>query len=291
MTESQPTAFPANAAQAEYWNGPVADCWAARQVDVDTLFGPLTDQLMVRAAPAIGERVVDIGCGGGATLLPLAEAVGQEGSVLGVDVSAPLLARAEARLRAAGHDQVRVIRADAQTHPFEPAKHDLVLSRFGVMFFADPVAAFINLRRALRPGGRLWFMAWAPLDENPWFKIGLDAAVTFLGPPEPTPTGAPGPLAFADPAYPARILKAAGFAEVAIETVGGHLKGAPTAEAEAQLTIGFGLAARLIRTRQPDDATLARILAGITEGLRPLETAAGVRIPATIHYASAIQPG
>jgi ubiquinone/menaquinone biosynthesis C-methylase UbiE len=114
--------------------------------------------LLERAAIRPGERVIDVGCGSGATTLAAAPLVGAQGSVLGVDVSEPMLA--VARRRAAGLGNVRFVAADAQTHAFEPGAQDLVLSRFGVMFFDDPPRAFASLRRALRPGGRLCFVCW-----------------------------------------------------------------------------------------------------------------------------------
>ena len=193
-----------------------------------------------------GERAIDVGCGTGATTLAIAERVGAPGAVLAIDISEPMLAVAHRRSAERGHAQVQFLRADAQTHPFAPAAHDLLISRFGVMFFADPVAAFANLRSALRPGGRLAFVCWAALEDNPWFALPLAVGERRLGPPDPQPPRAPGPLAFSEPGYVEEILSAAGFADVAIDTAPTHLQGAASAAAEADFACLVGPLTRLI---------------------------------------------
>lgn len=152
MTSSEPLA--ANAAQAEYWSSAPGRKWVALQDPMDAALSAVNALLLARAAPGPGEAVLEIGCGAGATTLAFAERVGPAGSVLAVDISPPLLARA--RDRAANHgSRVNFIEADAQTHHFQAASVDLIVSRFGIMFFEDPVAAFANMLTALRPGGRL----------------------------------------------------------------------------------------------------------------------------------------
>jgi SAM-dependent methyltransferase len=280
----------ANADQAEFWNSAQGEKWVRHQADFDQRLGPLGDALLSQAAIRRGERVIDVGCGTGATTLELAEQVGPEGSVLAIDLSAPMLALARRRSAERGHHNVRFLRADAQSHRFEQTAHDLLISRFGVMFFSDPVAAFANLRSTLRPGGRLGFVCWAALERNPWFALPLAAGERWLGAAEPQPPRAPGPLAFSETGYVEDILAAAGFADVAIETVATRLPGAPTAEAEAAFACLAGPLARLIRTREPDAATERAIVGEITERFRPFQSAAGVRIPATLHYVRARQP-
>ncbi|HET6522136.1 MAG TPA: methyltransferase domain-containing protein [Geminicoccaceae bacterium] len=280
--------FPANADQAEFWNSAAGEEWVASQEALDARLGPLTDLLIERAAVAAGERVIDIGCGTGTTTLRLAGLVGPGGAVLGVDISAPMLAAAERRIARSGRTNVRLLRADAQTHPFEPEVHDLLFSRFGVMFFSDPVAAFRNLLAALRSAaGRLCFICWAPLDANPWFALPLAAAVRRLGPPEPRPPRAPGPLAFSDAAYVEEILTGAGFGKIAIERVDTVVPGARTAAEEAAFACEHGPAARLIGARAPDGATLGAIVAEIAAAFQPYETDAGVRMPASVFYVGA----
>ena len=145
--------------------------------------------------------MLEIGCGTGAFTVPLAEAVGDNGEVVGADISAAMLAGAKKRLAEAGLRHVSVIEADAQTHKFAPGRFDLIASRFGVMFFADPAAAFANLFAAARPGGRLCFACWGPLEENEHWLVPYRVALRHLGPPEPKPPRAPGPMAFAEPDY------------------------------------------------------------------------------------------
>jgi len=290
MTEDLAARFPANPAQAEYWNTGRGEQWVTHQEALDARFAGVRDALLARAAPGPGERALDIGCGTGATTLALAERVGPGGAVLAVDISAPMLAVARARCAAQGLDQVRLLCADAQSHAFERASYDLLASRFGVMFFSDPVAAFANLLQALRPGGRLAFVCWGPLDDNPWFALPLAVGVQALGPPDPEPPRAPGPLAFAETGYVEEILARAGFAGIRIETVTDPLPCARTAAEEAAFARVVGPLARLIRIREPDPAMVRAIVREVTEGLQPYQSEAGVRIPATVHYVEARQP-
>jgi SAM-dependent methyltransferase len=246
---------------------------------------------MARADLRPGECVIDVGCGTGTTTLQLAAAVGAHGSVLAIDISEPLLAAARRRCLAGAHANVRLIRADAQTHRFERACHDLVVSRFGVMFFEDPVGAFANLRRALRPHGRLAFAAWGPLEANPWFTVPLQVGIERVGPPAPRPPRAPGPLALSEPDYIDEILSAAGFAEVRIETTETWLPGATSARAEAELTTEVGPLARLLRERDADPAVRAELIAQLTRRLAPYLTPDGIRLPAVVHLVTTTAPG
>jgi len=282
--------FAANADQAEYWNSAPAERWVTHQADFDQRLRPLGDALIGRAAVRRGERVIDVGCGTGSTTMELAELVGPEGSVLALDLSQPMLALARRHSAEHGLDNVRFLCADAQSHRFELAAHDLLISRFGVMFFSDPIAAFANLRTALRSGGRLGFVCWAALERNPWFALPLAVGERMLGPAEPQPPRAPGPLAFSETGYIEEILAAAGFAKVAISTVAIRLPGASTATAEAEFACLAGPLARLIRTREPGPAMVRAIVREVTEGLQPYQSEAGVRIPATVHYVEARQP-
>ena len=216
MTSAQTTP---NAQQVEYWNSPVAQTWVRLQTRLDQLFHPLTQVALEHAAPQPGERAIDVGCGCGATVLELARRVGPGGHVLGVDISEPMLDLARRRAAEAGHTQATLVRADMSTYAFSPHECDLAFSRFGVMFFADPVAAFANLRAALKPGGRLVFACFRPLAENRWVLEPL-TAVQHLLPPSPAPgPEEPGQFAFADPDRVRRILTAAGFHDV---TLTGH---------------------------------------------------------------------
>src|SRR5882672_4013246 len=200
-----------NRAQIDYWNHAGASRWVAHQERLDRSFQPIDVAVQARAAAAPDEHVVDVGCGCGGSTLALAERVGPRGSVLGVDVSAPMLARA--RERAASLPWVGFTEADATTHRFEPDA-DLLYSRFGVMFFDDPARAFANLRAALRNSGRMCFVCWRSPAENPWFTVPVAAAERVLGPLPPLPPNAPSPFALADQERVHALLTSAGFRAV-----------------------------------------------------------------------------
>jgi SAM-dependent methyltransferase len=204
-----------NADQIAYWNAGAGPIWVALQETLDRQLHGLGLAAIDALKPRAGERLIDIGCGCGDTTLELARRVGPAGSVLGVDISAPMLDVARERAEAAGLAQAAFERADAQTAAFEPA--DGAFSRFGVMFFADPPAAFANIRRALKPGGRIAFVCWRSVAENPWITAPMAAAAHLLPPPTPPTPGAPGPFAFADPDHLRGVLSAGGFQAINIE--------------------------------------------------------------------------
>jgi SAM-dependent methyltransferase len=207
----------ANVEQRTFWNEQAGPLWVVHQERLDRQIGPHGDAALAKLAPAPGERVLDLGCGCGDSSLALARAVGPAGRVLGVDLSEPMLARARERAAAAGLAHLSFRAADVQTAPLEAGAFDAAFSRFGVMFFADPVAAFGNVRRALRPGGRLAFACWRPVAENPWVRVPMAAAAAVLPLPPPPPEGTPGPFAFGDAGRVRRILEAAGLEAVETE--------------------------------------------------------------------------
>lgn len=201
----------ANKASIEHWNGPANLRWVTEQERLDRVLDQLDDVAIVRAAPGPGERVVDVGCGCGSSSLRCAQLVGASGSVLGLDVSRRMLERA--RERAAAWPQIALQEADAAAYPFA-GDADLLYSRLGVMFFGEPEAAFTNLRRALRPGGRLCAIAWRSPDENDWYTVPLRAAARHFALPAPPPPGSPGPFSLDDAQRFRGILRAAGFTDV-----------------------------------------------------------------------------
>jgi len=279
-----------NAAQVAYWNSQACAGWLTEHERLDALFAPLTEAALALAAPRPGERAVDVGCGAGATALALARAVGPGGGVLGLDVSERLVARARERIAEAGLDATaRVELADAALRPFA-AEADLLFSRFGVMFFADPVAAFANLRRALRPdGGRMVFAAWRPLSENPWFRLPVEAARGHLPPstdPPPQP-GAPGPFAFDDPARVRGILDRAGWRGVEIAPHDPPMRLAPpggAAEA-ARGAAAVGPLARALAGAGEEERR--RAVAAVAEALRAHDGPGGVVLPGAVWLVSA----
>jgi SAM-dependent methyltransferase len=210
-----PAGHDQNADQIAYWNGPGGRRWADRQAAQDILLRPVADVLIERARPEAGERVIDVGCGSGATSIAFAQEVGPSGRVFGIDVSGPMLDRA--RASAPKELPVDFALADATVYPFDPASFDLLASRFGVMFFADPALSFSNMRRALRPSGRLAFACWREPRENPFFMAPLQAVYKHVPKlPQQGPED-PGPFAFASEARVRRILGEAGFTRIAME--------------------------------------------------------------------------
>jgi ubiquinone/menaquinone biosynthesis C-methylase UbiE len=271
MTDQPNTAQP-NTAQIDYWNDTAGQTWASLQALLDRQIAPLGEAAMAALDPRAGERILDIGCGCGDTTLALALAVGPQGRVLGADISKPMLEVARGRLKTAGLEQASVIEADAQAEDFGAGEWDGLYSRFGVMFFADPPAAFANLAAALKPGGRLAFVCWRPLTENPWMTVPLAAALKHLPEPEPTDPLAPGPFAFADPERVRGILAGAGFRDIVLtphdQAIGGNaLEDALVAARKV------GPAARLI-AEHPDKREA--VLASIREVLAAHDTPNGV---------------
>ena len=279
----------ANAAQREYWNTVAGPRWVGLEGFVERRVQAVDDLLLRYSGVRAGETALEIGCGTGAFTVPLAAAVGEDGAVLGVDISAPMLAGAKRRLAEAAVVNASLIEADAQTHRFEPGRFDLVASRFGVMFFADPAAAFANIGRGLRPGGRLGFVCWGSLADNRHWLIPYEVALTRLGPPEPILPHAPGPMAFADPDYVRSFLGAAGFAEIAIEREHPPISASAPAE-EAEYACRMGPVARLLDEKRPDDATRNLIRREIEDAFAAHFRHGDTNLPSTVLLVSARRP-
>lgn len=173
---------------AEFWNGAMGHAWISQQEVISDVFAAVTRFSLGAAAPRSGEHVIDVGCGTGDTLLAFARIVGPSGAVPGVDVSAPVLGFAKDRSADAGFCNVSCALADATTYGFEPRWADLVYSRFGVMFFDEPVKAFANIRCGMKESGRLAFVCFRTMSESPWFHVPIAAARPHL-PPQPGGAG------------------------------------------------------------------------------------------------------
>jgi len=278
---------PANRDQAEYWAADAGPKWVGHQAQLDSLMAPVLNRLLAAAEPRSGDAVLDIGCGTGASTLALADAVGGDGQVTGIDISPPLLEMARERARAAGLMQVEFVLADAQTHPFPESGFDMAVSRFGVMFFEDPPSAFHNIARTLKPGAAITFVAWTGLDENPWFGVPMRSAENVLGPVDPPPPNAPGPMAFQDRAYVHGILDAAGLTDIRTEKITPDLTPPGTLADIAGFATRVGPASRAVREQEADAKDIANIAAGVAEALKSYADPEGVRVPATLNLCSA----
>ena len=278
-----------HADQIAYWNGTGGDHWVQRQELTDKVLAPVAEVVLARAAVLPGERVIDVGCGCGATTLGLAERVAPGGTVLAADVSQPMLARAEARL--AGRRGISFVCADAACYPFAPAAADLLFSRFGVMSFGDPAAAFANLRTGLKPGGRTVFACWRKPAENPWMMVPLHAAYEHVPPlPKPGPED-PGPFSFGDPERVTRILTEAGFRDVALEPVdlALDLASAGGLDAAVAYTLDIGATSRALDGAP--DAVRTAAAASVRSALAPFADDAGhVSLAAAIWIVTATAP-
>lgn len=283
-------ALDANAAWRRYWNTVVGPRWAAAPEQRERRNRESLELLVARLGLSGGESVLEIGCGAGALTLPLAAAVGEHGRVVAVDISEPMIEVARRRVGERGLRNVALLLGDAQVFGFEPAAFDLATSRMGVMFFADPAAAFRNIGRALKPGGRLVFACWGPLAENRHWLIAYEVALRHLGPPAPRPSHEPGTLAFADPDYIRGFLAAAGFAVITVERAHPTIIGGATEE-EARQALTMGPTARLIEEKNPDEAIRQTIAREIEAAFAAEAGTEPIRLAATIFLVSARRPG
>jgi ubiquinone/menaquinone biosynthesis C-methylase UbiE len=280
-----PTGHDQNADQIAYWNGPGGQHWTDRQQTQDILLAPVSDILVDRAKAKVGERIVDVGCGCGATTIAFAERVGPAGHVFGIDISAPMLARA--RQIAPAGIPVDFVLADATVYPFVSGSFDLMVSRFGVMFFAEPALSFANMRRALRPSGRLTFVCWREPRENPWLMMPLQAVYKHvpklpqLGPEDP------GPFAFASEQRVIRILSEAGFSGIAMEPCNLSLDVAVGRglDAAVETALEIGPASRALEGQPPD--VRAAAANSIREALAPFARGNAVPLAASIWIVTA----
>lgn len=207
----------ANTDQITAWNDSVGRTWVKMNPGLDRQLAPIGEALMTRAQLIEGQSVLDVGCGGGATSLAAARAVGPAGRVVGVDVSGPLLELA--RERATGMANLSFVQADAQGYAFEDKAFNRVISRFGVMFFDDPTAAFANIRRGCRPNALLAFACWRAPEDNPWLTLPLQAAGHLVAPRPPVDPAAPGPFAFAEARRVRDVLTGSGWRDVRVEAL------------------------------------------------------------------------
>jgi SAM-dependent methyltransferase len=256
-----------NTDQIDYWNGDGGDKWVAFSDLLDAMLVPFADAVLNAAKLHSGERVLDVGCGAGALSLKAAQIVGPEQGVVGVDVSEALLTLARKRTSSADLS-ARFEEGDASQYEAD-VPFDVLISRFGVMFFDAPGAAFAKLRSNMNPDGRLAFACWQPLANNQWAGAPLQAALPFLTEaPTPSPPGTPGPFAFGDPGHVTGLLEAAGWQGVNVEALEGDLiLPGDTPEDAAAFMMKLGPIARLV---EQDGADLGAVQKALEQRMQSL---------------------
>ncbi|MEU8385744.1 class I SAM-dependent methyltransferase [Streptosporangium sp. NPDC048865] len=276
-----------NTGQAEAWNGYEGNHWADHQARYDAVNSGFNDHLLAAATIGDRDRVLDVGCGNG-QVTRLAARRARLGEATGIDLSAPMLRRARATATAEGVANVTFEQGDAQIHPFPTAVFDVAVSRFGIMFFADPVAAFANIGRALRPGGRLAVLSTRGMADNDLGAV--FAAMARHLPPDPAPAGlgAPGPDSLADPARVREVLTGAGFEKVTSTPVDAlQVWGRDAADAAGFL--GAWGPVRFLLDQAGEDAA-ARALDALAVALRPYEEPGAVRLRGAAWLITATRP-
>jgi SAM-dependent methyltransferase len=280
----------ANTDQAQSWNsGDDGAYWVANQERFDSMLEPFTAEILQAASPQPGGHVLDVGCGCGATTLAAARLVAP-GQAAGIDLSGPMLARARASAEADGLANAVFLQGDAQVHPLGQATFGTVISRFGTMFFADPLAAFTNLRSATWPGGRLVLVCWQPLAANQWLTVPRAALAEHVPAPAADPGDGPGMFAFADPGRLRQVLDAAGWR--GIEITPHHtpiLVGGAGNVDDAVEFVRTGSMGRTMLTGADAD-TVDRAVASLRAALAPHADGDGVRLGAAVWLAQAVAP-
>lgn len=273
-----------NQAQHETWNGDSGHRWVADADRRDAVLAPVADALLTAARIQPGESILDVGCGCGATTITAATQAGPDGTAHGIDLSDPMLAVARQRAHDAGLTTASFAAADAQTHPFAGADYDVVISRFGTMFFDDPVAAFTNIRRRVRRGGRLFIATWQPLGLNDWLTVPGAALLRYGTLPDDSP-GGPGMFSQADPDLVRSILTGAGWTAVDSRavTVALRLGDDPVDATDYLADSGVGRA--VLETVPAPDKSAA--LQAVTDALAPYTTSDGVHLDAGIWITTA----
>ncbi len=272
-----------NAEQIDYWNAAAGQTWARLQDKLDRQIEPLGLEAIRALAPMADERILDVGCGCGQTTFELAARVGVSGHVTGLDISTPMLAVARARSVPVNAAPPGFLQLDAQTADLGQGVYDAIFSRFGVMFFSDPTAAFANLRRALKPHGRLAFVCWRPFQENLWMSAPMEAAAPFLPPSTPVDPLAPGPFAFASADRVRTILSDAGFAEITLHAFNTSIGGS-SLDQTVDLAFRVGPLGAALREKPDLAPAVAEAVKAAVSGY---ETPSGVLMPAAVWIVSA----
>lgn len=278
----------ANAEGRDYWDGR-APLWDRRAEAINEFSQQYGAAAMDALAIEPGQRIVDVGCGPGLTTIELGRRVGGDGEVVGADISAVMVAAAARRAETAGLTNVSFIAADAQTDPLGVG-FDRVYSRFGVMFFSDPFAAFANLLESLRPGGRLACAVWGPLADNPWMTHPTLAAAPVLGLELPTPQpDQPGPFSLAEPSRATALLDQTGYEDIAVEVVTGFRKiSEASARGDLEALLEAGPTANAYVAA--DEATRQAAIDAVVAIIEPFREDGGWRLPGVAHVLTAVRP-
>jgi SAM-dependent methyltransferase len=276
----------ANNDQFEAWNGDSGHRWVARADQRDRVLAPVAEALVGTAAPTPGARVLDVGCGCGATTLAAAARVGDTGSASGIDLSGPMLAVARQRASAARAVNTTFVQGDAQTHRFAPGSADLVISRFGTMFFSDPEAAFANIATALVPGGRLCLATWRPLEANEWLAV--PGAALLRHTVMPATTNEPGMFAQSDPDVVTATLHGAGFEDITMKATDVTFDLGRTLEGAVEYLADSG-PGRLMLDSIPQGPARDAALADVRDALVDHQDTAGVRLGGGVWLVTAIR--
>ncbi len=277
-----------NQDQQEFWADTVGAIWVRRTGDIDAIFAPVLQAVLEAAQLGRDQAVLDVGCGAGTSSFEAAALVGPRGTVCGVDISEPFLNAARHDPRKG--DGVSFILADAQTHAFAPAQFDRLISRFGVMFFEDSVAAFQNMARSLKSGGRMAFATWGTIEKNPFFTLPARLSATEIGPMPKSDPDAPGPFALRDTAKTLDILRDAGLAEATVDVCQIMLTPRGTAQDVAEMLCEIGPAKNALEDYQTGPAQRAAFVETLAAALRVYQTEKGLEIPAEINIFTASKP-
>ena len=279
---SQP--LKSNDEQIEFWNGDAGKRWVSQQLQLDAMLAEVGTQALKLAAAKPGEHVLDIGCGCGDTALQLANLVGANGRVVGLDISEPMLAQAKTRA-AAQKLPVSFVKADASEHRFDAASFDLLVSRFGVMFFADPDKAFANMRKALKPSGRAAFACWREPRENDWVRVPVGAARPHVPPQPQLGPEDPGPFSFANPGRVRRILASGGFDVITIRPFDTPIRLGDTLDDAVVYIQEFGPVSRLLKDASAPQREAA--VGAIREAMAPYAKSSPVQLAGAVWLVTA----
>jgi ubiquinone/menaquinone biosynthesis C-methylase UbiE len=274
-----------NQEQGANWNSKTGQAWVNNDLKMDLHLEVITTLLFKEFETLGNKHVLDVGCGSGTTSKLLSDQVGSTGSVEGVDISRPLLELAQAKYGTI--ENIRFTNADAQSFEFKKSFYDQIVSRFGVMFFENPIAAFTNMRQSLKPNGKLNFVCWSALEENEFFILPLKIVLKYLNKPLPNPSKAPGPLAFSNKPYLLKILQSSEFKNIKIKTVKTEMLNFDPVKEQVRFFNKMGLAAQMKKEASFDIEIHEKIDQELEIELMKRTDANGTSLKATVYYVSA----